>query len=424
MFNIHDSPATPRESNLRSKSAQKANPAESSSSGKRKRSTSKRGGEEDEEGPGEGASTGSSLDVGRQPPPLRESSVSAETTTESLAAMSSITVAPESVISNVAPDALGRQLTVIRRLFFTPTEQCTQQTFLMAHESVVNLLGEMRLAMYSGAPSLAPQREESIRFVTAIGVATRVIALRLDWPTPVEEALLAPIRRNWDHWIRRTWDGWVIQFIRLVTGWFDDIIAPNNIIRELTLSRADAPDVPLVAVGGESVLFDTLADMSSQFEAFVLSPEKSMEDKRFWGLVVLRALILLLGDGLNFAFIEGAFCADIDEEDPEALLEALEAAELAEVEDDDNDEEDDEEEDEEGENTLFSYDGIDFEDQEEDDQEEEEEENIPLFYFPSRRSGLSYPERNASKDVPIVSHRRAYSGHCNVQTVFFRPVIF
>src|SRR5271156_3078333 len=162
MFNIHDSPTTPRENNLRSKSAQKANPAESSSSGKRKRSTSKRGGEEDEEGPGEGTSTGSSLDVGRQPPPLRESSVSAETTTESLAAMSSITVAPESVISNVAPDALGRQLTVIRRLFFTPTEQCTQQTFLMAYESVVNLLGEMRLAMYSGAPSLAPQREESI----------------------------------------------------------------------------------------------------------------------------------------------------------------------------------------------------------------------------------------------------------------------
>ena len=106
MFNIHDSPTPPRETTVQTKSAVKSNPAEtatspkstvtesatanpteeSTSRGKRKR-TSAKNGDETVVG-GEVESSASSLDTGRQPPPLRESSVSAETTT-SLTAMSS-----------------------------------------------------------------------------------------------------------------------------------------------------------------------------------------------------------------------------------------------------------------------------------------------------------------------------------------------
>src|SRR5208282_970943 len=104
MFNIHDSPTPPRETTVQTKSAAKSNPAEtatspksnvaesatanptegSASRGKRKRTSAKKGDETVVSG--EVESSASSLDTERQPPPLRESSVSAETTT-SLTAM-------------------------------------------------------------------------------------------------------------------------------------------------------------------------------------------------------------------------------------------------------------------------------------------------------------------------------------------------
>jgi hypothetical protein len=299
-------------------------------------------------------------------------------------------------------------------MFFTLPDQCTQTTFLIAHESVVSLLSDMRLAMYSGSPDFAAQREEAMRFVTAIGAVCRVIALRLEWPTDVADTLLEPIR-SWDGQIRRSWDGWVFQFIRLASGWFEDVIAPNNIHRELGLSRRDAPDMPLVAVGREIILFETLSEMSEAFERFLRASEKTAYDKRFWALEVLRSLVLVLGDGINFGFIEGAFSPaideDIDEEEAQTLLDAFEASRPPGIH---SDEEEDSEEDGEGEDddSFMLYGHEDGDEDYEDDEDE-----VPFYFFPSRRGGMSHPERNAAKDVPVVSHRKAYSGHCNVQTV-------
>ena len=299
-------------------------------------------------------------------------------------------------------------------MFFTSSAEaeCTQQNFLMAHESVVSLLSDMRLAMYSGSPDFAAQREEAMRFVTAIGVVCRVLALRLDWPSPADDILLEPIR-IWDHQIRRSWEGWVIQFIRLVSGWFDDVIAPNNIHRELAMSRHDAPDIPLVAVGRDIIFFETMLEMSYAFERFLRASEKTAYDKQFWAMEVLRALVLVLGDGINFGFIEGAFSPaideDVDEVEVQTLLDAFEASRPP-LRSDDEEESDEDEEDID--NYYMSH--GDDDDGEEDDDDDDE---VPFYFFPSRRGGLSHPERDAAKDVPIVSHRKAYSGHCNVQTV-------
>jgi hypothetical protein len=219
-----------------------------------------------------------------------------------------------------------------------------------------------------------------------------------------------------------------MQFIRLVTGWFEDVIAPNNILRELPLKRADAPTVPLVKLGGEEILYERLTDMSIAFERLVQSSEKSVEDKRYWGVEVLRALVLLLGDGLNFAFIEGAFSPSIDMEDEEeeeeaqTLLDAFEAAHPAALYQEDSDEEEEESDSdivEEEDDTLMLRYGPNVEDGEEDDDDEDDDDDdlSPLFFFQNRRGGLHHPERDVAKDVPIVSHRKAYSGHCNVQTV-------
>ena len=427
MFNIHDSPAPQTEPNARSKTDPKANRTEPSTTrGKRKRQSSRRDGEDGEPAQGDVESSGSSIDTRRQPPPLRESSVSAETNT-SLTAMSSITIPPESVTSTVAPDALGRHLTTIRRMFFAPSNELTQRTFLMAHESVVSLLSDMRLAMYSGSPNFSQQREDAVRFVTVIGIVSRVLALKLDWPAPhSDDILLAPIR-SWDHWIRRSWEGWTIQFIRLVTGWFEDVIAPNNILRELSLKRAEAPNVPLVKLGGEEILYERLADMSIAFERLVQSSEKTVEDKRYWGTEVLRALVLLLGDGLNFAFIEGAFSPSVDMEDEEeeevqTLLDAFEAAHPAALYHESSEEEDEQASDgdmveEEEDDTLVLRYGPNVEDGDDDDDDDDDDDLSPLFFFQNRRGGLHRPERDAAKDVPVVSHQKAYSGHCNVQTV-------
>ena len=420
-FNIHDPIHVERESTANSKTSRKPNPTESSTNNtnirtKRKRVPTNAA----EEAPLGTSSSGSSLDTGRPAPPLRESSVSAETST-SLTAMSTRTVVADS-ISGAGADSLGRQLTVIRRLFFTPTAECTQQTFLMAHESVVSLLEDMRMSMHSGSPEFAPQREESIRFVTAIGVVCRVVALHLEWQSPADSMLLVPIR-NWEHYIRRSWDGWTIQFIRLICGWFDDVISPNHILRELSTTRAFAPSQPLVAVGGDEILFEGLSEMSTAFERFFLSPEKSMEEKRFWGLEVLRALILLLGDGINYSFIEGA-SSPVEEEmedeeeeeeeegqghgreyEAETLLDVFEAAQPPGIHGDQHEESDEDEEDDTEDEETYMLGGGD-----------EEEDEVPLFFFPSRR-GRRHREMDAAKDVPVVSHRKEYSGHCNVQTV-------
>jgi len=176
-------------------------------------------------------------------------------------------------------------------------------------------------------------------------------------------------------------------------------------------------DEPLVALGGESYLFNSLDDMTRSFERFVNSP-KSDEDKRFWGLQVLRALVLLDGRGLDFAFFESVFqqaeeMDDVEEDEvAQTLLDAFEAAQPPGLDSEDEHGSDDEE-------------GEDDDDDDDDDEfilrygngEDEEDESVPFFFFPSRRGGRNNPERNAAKDVPIVSHRRAYSGHCNVQTV-------
>lgn len=420
MFNIHDSPGPPIEQSVRSRSRPKSNSTQPSSRGKRKRASSKRDGEEEAEGDGhqdELESGGSSLDIHRQAPPLRESSTSAETAT-SLTAMSSVTIPPESTTSTVPADALGRQLTTIRRLFFTPTESCTQQTFLVAHESVVNILGEMRQTMHSATPGLSAQREEAIRFVTAIGVVCRILVLMLDWPSPADDVLLVPIRQ-WDIWIGRSWEGWVMQFIRLVTGWFGDVISSNNVLRELSASREEAPRIPLVAVGGDNILFESLGEMPDAFEQFILSTNGSMDDKRYWAIAVLRALVLLLGDGIDFSFIEGAFSPAIDlqaeEEQARTLLDKFEATQGQDLHDEgssDDEEEDQNDSDiveEDGDSFVLRFGGN------EDGNEDEDE--IPFFFFPSRRGGLNHPEQHAASDVPVVSHRKSYSGHCNVQTV-------
>lgn len=430
MFNIHDSPVPKQESpTTQNKSDKKSNPTESTTitKGKRKRTTSRRDG--DDQPQVEMDSNASSLDTGRQPPSLREPSDSAETTS-SLTAISSTTIPPESITSNtIASDALGRQLTSIRRLFFTPSAECNQQAFLMAHESVVSLLADMRLAMYASSSSFLNQREESIRFVTAIGVVCRTLALKLPWPSPADDILLSPIQ-NWAPRILRSWEGWIIQFIRIVTCWFDETISPNNVLRELSLARLTAPGVPLVALGGESILFEGLTDMLDSFVRFVRGSEKSVEDKRFWGIEVLRACILLLGDGINFAFIEGAFRPNVEEEEEEeemaqTQLGAFEVAQSPGIfhgdvderssENDDDDEDDDDDDDvdveEEDDDTFMLRYG------EEEDDDDDDDESVPFILFPTRRSGLNHPERHAAENVPTVSHRKAYTGHCNVQTV-------
>lgn len=423
MFNIHDSPVPKQESTTsQAKSDKKSNPTESTATrGKRKRTSSSR-----EEHPHvEIESSASSLDTGRQPPLLRESSVSAETTTSSLTAMSSTTIPPDSIsFPTIASDALGRQLTTIRSIFFTPTTSCTQQTFLMAHESVVKLLADMRLAMYSSSTSFLDQREESIRFVTAIGVVCRVLALKLPWSSPPpDDCLLSPIR-DWAPRILRSWEGWIIQFIRIVTCWFDETISPNNILRELSLARLTAPDIPLVKLGGEFMLFEGLTEMLDAFVHFVRSEEKPVEDKQYWGIDVLRACVLLLGDGINFAFIEGAFGPDVEEEEDEeddaaqTLLDAFGAAQPSGIFHDDDegssdDDDDDDDVEEDDDDTFMLRDG----DEDGDEDSDEDDESVPFLFFPTRRSGSNHPERRASENVPIVSHRKAYSGHCNVQTV-------
>jgi hypothetical protein len=348
--------------------------------------------------------------------------------------MSSITIPPESITSAVASDALGRHLTYIRQIFFTPAASCTQQTFLLVHESVVTLLADMRLTMYTASGSFHAQREESIRFVTAIGVVCRVLALKLPWPSQADDILLVPIR-NWENKILRSWEGWLIQFIRIVTYWFDETVSPNNVLRELSLARLTAPEVPLVAVGGDSILFERFVNMLDSFVEFVRAPVHTIEIKRYWGIEVLRACILLLGDGINFAFVEGAFSPAVDEEQEEeeeeeagqALLDAFEAAQPLEVyhDDDQGSEDEDEYEDEEDDDDMDD----DDDDDDDDDtymlsiggEEDEDDGSIPFLFFPARRSGLNYPEKHAAENVPIVSHRKAYSGHCNVKTVLFVP---
>ena len=208
-------------------------------------------------------------------------------------------------------------------------------------------------------------------------------------------------------------------------------MSPNNILRDLSIARLTAPEVPLVALGGDSILFDGLTGMLDQFVRFVRSSEKTAEDKRYWGIDVLRACILLLGDGINFAFIEGAFSSAIDEdaeEEAQTLLDAFEAAQPPGIYDDDDegssDNDDDDEEDgdvevevedeDEDEGGIVLTIGRNRDDEDDDD---EDDDNVPFVFFPTRRSGLNYPERHAAEDVPIVSHRKAYSGHCNVQTV-------
>lgn len=380
---------------------------------------------------GHAESSASSMDTDRKPPALRDSSVSAETSS-SLAAVSSATIAPESVTSNIASDAMGRQLTAIRRLFFTPPNECTQQTFLMAHESVVSLLSDMRLAMYSGSPEFVGQREETIRFVTCIGVVCRVIALRLRWEDIAPEVLLQTVV-EWDRTIPHSWDHWIIRFIRLVTCWFDATISPNNAFRELRSFLGT--NSHLVAVGGESLLFDDVSEMVDSFVQFIESTEKTEEQKRFWILDVLRACILLLGEGIDFAFVEVAFATVLDD-GLEAILEAFETPTITvddedeededeEGEDEDNDEneiesengghEDDveiEEEDEEGSSFIFRYGGDDDDDM----------DRAPFLIF--RRGGFNQFVRQVANDVPIVSHRKTYTGHCNVQTVCPLPFLF
>lgn len=442
MFNIHDSPVPEQESSTQTKSDKKSNPTESTTTrGKRKRISTQQSSSATAPQP---ESRASSLDTGRQPPSLRRgSNVSAptETNTSSLTAMSSNTIPLDSILSSsasatssaaasgviaaVPSDALGRQLTAIRRMFFTPSTECTQQTFLIAHESVVKLLADMRLAMYSASSTFLNQREESIRFVTAIGVVCRILALKLSWPTTVEnEVLLSPIQ-NWAPKILKSWGGWLIQFIRNVTCWFDNTVSPNNVLRELSLARLSAPDVPLVALGGESILFESSTEMLDKFAQFVRSADPSLEEIQYWGIDVLRACILLLGDGINFAFIEGAFGPSIeedeeeeeeeddDEETAQTLLDAFEAAQPSGVyhdngssNDDDDDNDVDVEEEDDDETFMLRYGA-----------EDEDDESVPFLFFPTRRSGLNYPERRAAENVPIVSHRKAYSGHCNIQTV-------
>ena len=267
--------------------------------------------------------------------------------------------------------------------------------------------------MYSSSSQFASQREEAIRFVTTIGVVCKIIALNLSWTDDEDqEALLSPIR-NWEQWISRSWEGWIIQFIRLVCGCLNDTIAPNNLIRETTRLRETAAETPLVAVGGDSYLFDSLADMTTEFERFVITSPKTDDQKRFWALQVLRALILVLGDGINFAYIEGAFRLseerEEETEEPQTLLDAFEAAQPPGInsEDEHESEDDESEDDDDDDEFILRYAGGD----------EEEEESVPFFFFPSRRGGMNNPERNAAKDVPIVPHRREFTGHCNVQTV-------
>ena len=430
MFNIHDTPVPPRETSSQSKSATKPNPAESTvGCGKRKRTASRRDDEQD----GHAESSASSMDTDRKPPALRESSVSVETSS-SLAAMSSATVPPDSLVSNIASRAMGRQLTTIRRLFFTPLNECTQQTFLMAHESIVCLLADMRLAMYSSPPEFVEQREETIRFVTCIGVVCRVIALRLQWPDPVPDTRLQAIV-GWERTIPRSWDHWTIQFIRVVTCWFDATISPNNALRELTNAKDTAPHSQLVAVGGESLLFDTAAEMLDAFVHFIESAARTEDQKRFWIMDVLRARILLLGEGIDFAFVEGAFATALDDElddAAETLLEVFEAPTISIDNDEEEDEEEEDEEDVDDEEPESQSEHVgnddDVEIEEEDDEHntfilrygdgedgDDDTERAPYLIF--RRSGLNHPERHAAKDIPIVSHRKSYSGHCNVQTV-------
>jgi hypothetical protein len=420
MFNIHDDPATPHESSVQTKSTPKSNPIESATArGKRKRPVSRRDDDQD----AQAGSSASSMDVDRKPPALRESSVSAETSS-SLAAMSSATVHPESVVSTITSSTMGRQLTAIRRLFFTPQSECTQQTFLMAHESVVSLLADMRLAMYSGSADFIEQRQETMRFITCIGVVCRAIALRLEWSDPAPDILLQTIV-DWERTIPRTWDQWTIQFIRIVTCWFDSTISPNNVLRELAQAKNSAPNSHLVALGGEEPLFDTIVEMYDSFISFVESAEERTEQqKRFWMLDVLRACTLLLGEGIDFAFVEGAFATDLGDEfdeEEETLLEAFAAPAITIH--DDEDEGDDEDGESDSEHEGHEDDDVEIEEEDGDElvlrygdgeDSDDEMERPPFLIF--RRGRSNHPE-HVAKDIPIVSHRKAYSGHCNVRTV-------
>jgi hypothetical protein len=136
----------------------------------------------------------------------------------------------------------------------------------------------------------------------------------------------------------------------------------------------------------------------------------------------LRACILLLGEGIDYAFVEGAFATvlgDEFDEEEETLLEAFAAPAITihddEDEEDDEDESDSEREgrdddveieEEDGDELVLRYgDGEDSDD---------DMERPPFLIF--RRGRSTHPEQVA-KDIPIVSHRRSYSGHCNVRTV-------
>ena len=303
----------------------------------------------------------------------------------------------------------------------------------MAHESVVYLLSEMRLAMYSGSPEFVEQREETIRFVTCIGVVCRVVALRLQWPDQAPDTRLQAIV-GWERTIPRSWDEWIIQFIRVVTCWFDATISPNNALRDLAHAKDTAPHSRLIAVGGESLLFDNTSEMLDAFVHFIESTERTEEQKRFWIMDVLRACILLLGEGIDFAFVEGAFATALDDELEEAAetLGVFEAPTISvdgdeEEDDEEEDEEDDEDEEPESQSEHVGNDNdVEIEEEEDEDNTfilrygdgedgDDDTERAPYLIF--RRGGLSHPERHAAKDIPIVSHRKSYSGHCNVQTV-------
>ncbi|OJJ47901.1 hypothetical protein ASPZODRAFT_141461 [Penicilliopsis zonata CBS 506.65] len=178
--------------------------------------------------------------------------------------------------------------------------------------------------------------------------------------------------------------------------------------------------------------------------------------KRFWGLKVARGVLMEVGTGVNFEFVNRAFGGlqttllgttegddgdDEEPESPERMQEDIDPEEEDEepiqgislmfssrtghheAQDSDGGEEssmrlgedssesDDEDEDEMN-DTSDEDEGEDEDDDDDDDDDEEAEERF------IRRYGLRRTRReDVALDVPCSSHTRVFRGHCNIKTV-------
>ncbi|KMU86457.1 WD repeat containing protein [Coccidioides immitis H538.4] len=338
--------------------------------------------------------------------------------------------------------------------------------------------------------ALRRNRESSRRFVQASGTLARVLGGRLQTATGGESPQLALFRKIGP---APTEDGMIdpssqfgYDFLKAILLWLEGgRQAILEGFKRRGVSRRDADRFPLLESAEDEAIEETLipyfrelagteqsltltlraGDGDGSETRTILSLDKNAAI-RFWGLKVGRGILMEVGEGVNFEFVNRAFGGlrtvieeDEDEDDGrERLQEDIDpdeeeepisevrlitgrssssrrrhhdtseqnaepqetsatnatehsedqraSAETDEEEDDEDDSEELDEDDEEEE------DDDDDEDDERDTSESDEEEGR-LFI----RNSSSGRRRGVESHIPCSSHLSVYRGHCNIKTV-------